>query len=107
MSDTHEDPLYLNVPAMLGNEAGKLGIGLAMDLITIIWWPLKAPFSWEDDGAIADTLNSAVPARGYTAESVREVATAAKTYFTQLADRRWAPSPEYFSLTNGNPGSQS
>jgi hypothetical protein len=100
------DPLYINVGAFTRDGVSMQGGGLAMDLISLVWWPLKAPFVWDEE-ALAQLLNEALPARGYTVESVRQHTPSAKTFFTQLPDGRWAPSPEYFSLTNGNPGTQS
>ena len=93
MDDGHEggeQPLWINTEAMLANRAGAEASGIAMDLIMRVWWPTKQPFTF-DPKALAARFNAQVP---------RE----ATTFFTVLPDGRWAPSPEYFSLTDGNPG---
>lgn len=100
------DPLYINSKAMLANKTGLEAVGLAMDLVTVAWWPTKAPFHWDEE-ALFELLNTALPARGYTVEKLRSNKSQAQSYFTVLDDDRWVPSPEYFSMTNGNPGSQS
>ena len=86
---------------MCSNSAGIEGVGIAMDLITLIWWPTKQPFEF-DIKNLAIGLHERLPARGYTEEALARNADAIKSYFTVLADGRWAPNPMYFSLTNGN-----
>jgi hypothetical protein len=43
-----------------------------------------------------------LPARGYTSELLRQHRNAIASFFTVLPDGRWVPSPEYFSVTDGN-----
>lgn len=100
------DPLYINAQAMLENNAGLAAVGLAMDLIMVVWWPTKAPFKW-DESLLSKLLNKALPARGYTEETLRQHRDEASSFFTVLENGRWAPSPDFFSLVNGNPGSES
>ena len=106
--ETEEEPLYIDAKAkaMLGNKTGMMAVGIAIDLFFHLWWPTKTPFSG-DPRLMTELLQEKLPARGYTEESFRQNMKGLKTFFTVLPDGRWAPSPKYFSLTNGNPGSQS
>lgn len=98
-----EQPLWINTEAMLANRAGAEASGIAMNLIMRVWWPTKQPFTFDPE-ALAARFNAQVPARGYTAAKIEKRRKAIATFFTVLPDGRWAPSPEYFSLTDGNPG---
>jgi hypothetical protein len=104
----HKDgePLYIDSQSMLANKSGMQAVGIAMDLVCLLWWPTKSPFVFEPK-AIAECFHESLPARGYTEEILREHAQSAMTFFTVLPDGRWTPSPIYFSATDGNPGSQS
>lgn len=106
MVDQSEEPLYIDAEAMLANTAGMQALGIAIDLIVHLWWPTKSPFAFEP-AALSRLLQEKLPARGYTEASLRARGSSLMTFFTVLPDGRWTPSPTYFSLTNGNPGSQS
>jgi hypothetical protein len=104
MSGDDEDqgePLYLDVERFLANKANAEAAGVAMDLIAGVWWPLKTPFVFDEE-ALAARLARELPARGYTAEMLRRRRKRIASFFTVLPDGRWAPSPKYFSLTDGN-----
>lgn len=106
MSDTEEEPLYIDARAMLENKTGMMAVGIAIDLIFCLWWPTKSPFPC-DPKWLTEFFQEKLPARGYTEESFSHNMEGLRTFFTVLPDGRWAPSPVYFSLTNGNPGGQS
>jgi hypothetical protein len=72
-----------------------------MSLLFEVWWPTKEPFVW-DSVALAKQLT----AKGVTKDELEEHKEAASTFFFMMPDGGWAPSPEYFSMVNGNPGSQ-
>jgi hypothetical protein len=93
--------LYLDVGRFDANRAGLEAIGAAFDLVYRIWWPTKAAFVFDEE-ALAARLGKELPARGYTADLLRQHRSAIASFFTVLPDGRWAPSPEYFSLTDGN-----
>jgi len=106
MNIHEEEPLYVDANAMLANKAGMYAVGIAIDLIFFLWWPTKTPFLFEPQ-ALSEFFRMKLPSRGYTADSFRNYQEGLRTFFTELPDGRWVPSPAYFSLTNGNPGSQS
>lgn len=106
MNEQREDPLYIDAKAMLENKVGFVGKGIAMDIICCIWWPSKNAFTF-DPKTLATQLAKELPARDYTEQILRENAEDIKTFFTVLPDGKWAPSPQYFSVSNGNPGSAS
>jgi hypothetical protein len=106
MSNSEEQPIYIDTRAMLANKAGLEAVGIAMDLLTIVWWPTKAPFAF-DAKALAAQLSELLPARGYSDDVILRNLSGLRTFFTELPDGRWAPSPQFFSLSNGNPGSAS
>lgn len=95
------DPLWIDVKAMQANRAGFEAVGIAMDLISFIWWPTKEPFVF-DAAALAARLGEQLPARGYSEKAIKRNLKGVKSFFTVLPDGRWAPSPKYFSLTDGN-----
>jgi hypothetical protein len=102
MGDEDQDEaLFINTRRFLSNTAGLEAIGVAMDLIGHVWWPTKTAFMFDEE-ALAARLAVELPARGYTADLLRKHRAAIASFFTVLPDERWAPSPEYFSLTDGN-----
>jgi hypothetical protein len=98
-----EEPLYIDVKRFLANasEVRPEAFGIAMDLILLAWWPTKGAFMYDED-ALAALLTAKAPARGYTARVLRKHRKAVARFFTVLPDGRWTPSPEFFSLTDGN-----
>jgi len=106
MNEHGEDPLYINTGAFTTCNKGSLeSVGLAMDLVTIIWWPTKDAFEF-DPALLAERINHAAPGRKINAMKLRKLAEEARQFFTVLPDGRWAPSPEFFSVTTGSPGSE-
>jgi hypothetical protein len=55
-----------------------------------------------DEEASASRLAKELPAEGYTAELLRRQRNTIASFFTVLPDGRWVPSPEFFSVTDGN-----
>jgi hypothetical protein len=94
-----DNPLYIDVERFLANKVGPEAVGIAIDLITFVWWPTKTAFVF-DENALAAGLAKEVPARGYTADLLRRQRSAIASFFTILPDGRWVPSPEYFSITD-------
>jgi len=101
-----EDPLYIDARAMIENAPGAEAVGIAMDLVALIWWPTKQPFEFDAE-ILAAQLDSLLPARGYSSETLARNREAIRSFFTELPNRMWVPNPVYFSVTNGNPGSAS
>ena len=101
--DESGDSLYIDAHAMRANAAGFEAVGIAMDLISCVWWPTKQPFSY-DPTRLAESLGKALPARGYTPDALERNAAEVESFFVVLPDGTWAPSPQYFSIANGNPG---
>ena len=91
--------LYIDTEKFTANEAGPKAVGIAMDLITRVWFPAKTAFVFDED-ALAARLQAELPARGYTADMLRRNRAAVATFFTVLPDGRWAPSPEYLSASD-------
>ncbi|RUL78228.1 hypothetical protein [Dyella choica] len=77
-----------------------------MDLVMIMWWPGKQPFEFNAKELVIH-LNAQLPARGYSEDALMRNYEDIKSFFTVLPDGKWAPSPTYFSMSNGNPGSVS
>lgn len=101
MNEDCGEPLYIDTARFLANKAGVEAAGIAMDLIGHLWWPTKTAFAFDEE-ALATKLDAELPARGYTADLLRRRREAVASFFTVLPDGRWVPSPEYFSLTDGN-----
>ena len=101
VTENEEQPLYLNTEAFLANKAGSEAGGLAMDLIIIVYWPLKQGFLY-DPAKLAEKINHVAPGRKYDVAQLERLKTKVATFFTVLEDGRWVPSPIYFSLTDGN-----
>jgi hypothetical protein len=99
--DKRGAPLYIDVKRFLANKAGAEAVGIAMDLIGLVWWPTKTAFVFDEE-VLAAQLAALLPARGYTANMLRKRRKAVATFFTALPDGRWVPSPKFFSLTDGN-----
>lgn len=102
MAHSKGDPIYVDSKAMLSNRVGLVAVGVAMDLIMLVWWPTKQPFTFNPE-KMAARLHRELPARGYTAATPRRHQKAIRSFFTVLPDGRWAPSPKFFSLTGGVP----
>jgi hypothetical protein len=96
-----EQPIWVNVTAFQHTRPEVLGA--VMDLVAYFWAPTKSAFTFDPDG-ITEHLNAAMPARGYTAAGLKRDRAEIAKFFVETPDGRWAPSPEYFSLTSGNPG---
>ena len=69
MADERER-LYIDTEKFTANDAGPEAVGLAMDLITRVWFPAKTAFVFDED-ALAARLQAELPARGYTADMLR------------------------------------
>jgi hypothetical protein len=96
------DQLYLDVARVLAKDKGSLGgIGLAMDLVMLVWWPTKSAFVF-DEKALTKLFDEKLPARGYTSAMLRKYRKDAAVFFTILPDGRWTLSPEFFSVNDGN-----
>lgn len=104
--DRSRDFFYIDARAMQESSASMIAHGVVMDLMVVLWWPTKQPFAW-DIPAIVSTMNAKFPARDYTEAALREHEADIRSFFTVLPDGRWAPSPKFFSMSDGNPGSQS
>jgi hypothetical protein len=92
---------WVDTERMLANKAGARAMGLAIDLIMTMWLPTRGAFRY-DEQQLAEHFARVLPARGYTARKLRGYRKAVATFFTALPDGSWAPSPEYFSVTDGN-----
>jgi hypothetical protein len=102
MNDEHRgEPLYVDVERLMADRSRNEAIGLAVDLIGVIWSPTKTAFVFDEE-ALAAQLAAKLPARGYTADLLRRNREAVASFFIALPDGRWVPSPEYFSLNDGN-----
>jgi hypothetical protein len=102
----NENPIYIDSQAMLENTSGMEAVGIAMDLVMLMWWPSKQPFEFNAK-ELAARLRDRLPARGYSEDALMRNYEGIKSFFTELPDGKWAPSPTYFSMSNGNPGSAS
>jgi hypothetical protein len=100
MSEERGDPLWIDVERVLAT-AGAGQIGVAIDLIMLVWWPTKSAFVYDEE-VLAKLFAEKLPGRGYTPAKLRKYRKAAAIFFTVLPDGRWTPSPEFFSLTDGN-----
>ncbi len=100
MQDENDEPLYFNMEAArpLAREIGPEAYGLVMSLIMEIWWPTKEAFLYEPD-VLVDRLT----ASNLTADDLARLREPAARFFTILSDGRWAPSPEFFSITDSSP----
>jgi hypothetical protein len=101
MEHSDEQPLFINTEMFLASEAGAEAVGLAMDLLFHVYWPLKQAFVYDPE-TLATTINRAAPERCYDAYKLKGLRKKAAIFFTELDDGRWAPSPIYCSLTDGN-----
>lgn len=102
---TQDDaPLYIDVEAMLrsASKGGLASKGLAMTLVFGVWEPGRQPFTYDPD-QLFERL-SAGGHTGITRDELVQHKAGAQRYFVVLDDGRWAPSPEFFSVTDGNPG---
>ncbi|WP_426026437.1 hypothetical protein [Brevundimonas sp. TSRC1-1] len=97
-------PLYIDVEAMLRSAGGGdlAAKGLAMTLVFGVWEPGRQPFAYDPD-QLFERL-SAGGHTGITRDELEQNKAGAQRYFVVLDDGRWVPSPEFFSVTDGNPG---
>ena len=104
MSDRREgeQPLYLNTEALLSVRGNPSAHGLALMLIFAIWEPERIPFIYDPDAIFARL--QAMGQKGIKRAELDKHKEAAKRFFVILDDGRWAPSAEFFSVTDGNPG---
>jgi hypothetical protein len=83
-------------------ERGPKAVGIAMDLICLVWWPAKAAFVFDEEGLRRSWPRCFRPAA--TPSKCSANAERRSRPFSQLPDGRWVPSPEFCRLTDGNPG---
>ncbi|MNV19539.1 hypothetical protein D3C71_1104070 [compost metagenome] len=102
MDRRDEEALYLDTEALLKVRGDPSAHGLAMMLVFAIWSPSRQPFEYDPD-AIFRRLQS-MGQKGIKREDLDNHREGAKRFFVILEDGRWAPSPEFFSVTDGNPG---
>ncbi len=100
-TESYEDPFYIHIDNFRDAEISLEARGAVMDLLCCIYWPLKQAFEF-DAISIADRLNAIFPARDYSPELLERLRPELSMFFVVLDDGRWAPSPTYFSLTDGN-----
>lgn len=96
MHQEKNEPIKLNVDAVLKNNVSDAAYGAAIDIIRLVWWPTKTPFEY-NEAALASHFSKQHPARCYTEEKLRKYKNEIGSFFTVLKDGRWAPSPEYLS----------
>jgi hypothetical protein len=92
---------YIDTERFLANSASSEAAGIAMDLVLRMWWPTKTAFVFDEE-ALAASFGKELPARGYSAVLLRRRRSEIASFFTILPDGRWAPSPEYFSITDND-----
>jgi hypothetical protein len=95
------DVVYVHIENFLKAGLSGRAYGAALDLFMCIYWPLKQPFEF-DPPVLAARLNGMFPRRKYTPSHFSRAREEIARLFIILDDGRWAPSPEFFSLTDGN-----
>jgi hypothetical protein len=106
MSHQSDQLLHLDVQAFMSHNVSPVAGAVAMDLLLHVWWPTKEPFAF-NSSTHAAFLNARAPGRKYTAEMLQSNHAEIASFFTELPDGRWAPSPKYVSMTSVNPGQAS
>ena len=76
MSGDDEDrgePLYVDTKSFGRKTRGVRpeALGIAMDLISLVWWPTKTAFAFDEE-ALAARFALELPARGYTPDMLRQ-----------------------------------
>jgi hypothetical protein len=96
-------PIYISPEAILTSTAPMEAVGIALIVLSLVWWPTQTPFEW-DEKRLLVKLRSQLPGCDYTLDQLARNRSEAQSFFCRLDDGRWVPSPEYFSLTNTDPG---
>ncbi len=93
------EAIFLDTEVMLqkGGETGLIAVAMAMDIIMVLWWPTKEPVL-PDTERIVEHLNRFFPRRDYSVPLFEKNKADVEKFFTVLADGRWVPNPEIFSL---------
>lgn len=102
MTERNEEPLYLDTGALLKVKGNPASHGLAMTLVFGIWAPERQPFVYDSDALFARLRG--MGQTGIKRSDLDDYKEGAKRFFVILDDGRWVPSPEFFSVTNGNEG---
>lgn len=102
MTERNEEPLYLDTEALLRVKGNPAAHGLAMMLVFAIWSPERQPFVYDADAIFARL--QAMGQTGIKRSDLDKHKKGAQRFFVVMDDGRWAPSPEFFSVTDGNPG---
>jgi len=89
--------LYLDVAAFEAADEDPAVLGLAMKLVVEVWYPSRAGFQWNPE-----RLAAQIKAPDVTSQALEEARDRVAKFFTVLDDGRWVPSPEFFSMTDGN-----
>lgn len=106
MESENGGSIYISTEAMIANRVHPIALAAAMDILYLIWWPTKEPFDFNAKN-IADIINKAHSNNEFNEKLIKKHKKQIQSFYTVLPDGRWAPSPVYFSMTNGNPGSAS
>lgn len=93
--DDEQEGLFIDIQEMLTQRNPPMVVGIAMSLVTMVWWPTRQPFAWD-----ANVLAPMLKAPDATPAALEEHKAAVQTYFSVLDDGRWAPSPRFFSVTD-------
>jgi hypothetical protein len=99
LAGKHDDRLWVDAEALLQVQATPADLGLAIRLAFEVWLPTKQAFHY-DAPILLERLRHT--AGNLTIEQIEAAKEGASKLFTILSDGRWAPSPEFFSLTDGN-----
>lgn len=91
MARDEEPAFWTDAQAMLAHRTSASALGIAMSLVVEVYLPNRQPFAWD-----ATALAKAITAPGTRARDLERRKAQVATYFIQLPDGRWEPSPMFF-----------
>lgn len=96
---SEEPAIWINSAAFWAQARAvdHAALSIAMDLVMLVYMPGRHAFTWDAAG-----LANAIKRPDTTALLLDAHRDEVSRFFTVLDDGRWVPSPEYFSLTDGN-----
>lgn len=102
---SEERPIYINMPRFMELVQASGDIRISAVVIGLLAYGGNGAFTW-DSTRIAEFISGPRPG-DITASDLDSMKEAIRGFFVEVRAGLWAPSPDVFSMVDGNEGGRS